>query len=578
MQKKSLKKRILTKIAFALTAATVVSTIVAYIYFSQIVEKQKINDEQIKLRQIVSQLDFMVEDIENFTRSIAIDQTIQKNLNKNLFKNEFEKTKLRFEVGKQLVFYNSLRNYIGVSMLKGENGLYYSSRNLTEDVYFQQKFELKEISEYEQREDMVFSDPYYSTESEISQSVICYKTVIRDMNSASGIIGELYLDIYLKYFTDQIANYAKDYENVFLTGNSQNILYEKISEEGNEAISLNKKEDLKKAEKAGKGYLISEKVNSTGWTISTYLSNQYLWGQSRFVLDFFLLFFIISITLLLMMTSGILENMIKPITVLTKAMEQMKHGELKTELSIHTGDEIELLYKRFQEMLDEIHQYMEQKLEDEHQKKEMAFDIMLSQINPHYLYNVLNTVVYIAVAEKNKRIVDIVNALIHTLQDTLKVGEKNIYTTIEKEMELVECYLTIQRYRYPDVFSVKVTCDEELSGCIIPKTSIQPLVENAILHGIIPSEKTGMITIKIQKEDRDILIMVSDNGIGMEQDKIEKFMSEQEFEEKKESGRHIGITNIRDRIKYLYGEPYGVTIESRELEYTMVKVLIPFKM
>lgn len=82
MAKKSLKKRILTKIAFALTAATVVSTIVAYIYFSRIVREQKIHDEQIKLRQIVSQLDFMVEDIQNFTRSIAIDQTIQENLNK----------------------------------------------------------------------------------------------------------------------------------------------------------------------------------------------------------------------------------------------------------------------------------------------------------------------------------------------------------------------------------------------------------------------------------------------------------------------------------------------------------------
>lgn len=578
MEKKSLKKRILTKIAFALTAATVVSTIVAYIYFSRIVRDQKIHDEQIKLRQIVSQLDFMVEDIQNFTRSIAIDQTIQENLNKKTYKNEFDKTKRRFEVGKQLVFYNSLRNYIGVSMLKGTNGLYYSSRNLMGDVYFQEKFALKEIQEYEAEDSLVFSNPYYSIEAEISQSVICYKTVIRDMNSASEILGVLYLDIYLKYFTDQIANYAKDYENVYLTGNSANILYQKeIEEKESSYFSVLTESSRQKVEKVKNGYLLREDVKSTGWSVNTFLSNNYLWQQSRFVLDFFLLFFVISITLLLVMTSRILESMIHPITRLTKAMEQMEYGELRSNLSIHTGDEIELLYRRFREMLEEIQQYMEEKLADEHQKKEMEFDIMLSQINPHYLYNVLNTVVYIAVAEKNKRIVEIVNALIHTLQETLKVGEKNIYTTIEKEIQLVECYLTIQRYRYPDVFQVEIFCEEELKKCVIPKTCIQPIVENAILHGIIPGETKGEIRVRIQKAEKKIQITVVDNGVGMDSGKIRKFMSGEALEEKAEERKHIGITNIRDRIQFLYGEPYGIWIDSRINEYTVVKVLLPIQ-
>lgn len=93
------------------------------------------------------------------------------------------------------------------------------------------------------------------------------------------------------------------------------------------------------------------------------------------------------------------------------------------------------------------------------------------------------------------------NALIHTLQETLKVGEKNIYITIEKEIELVECYLTIQRYRYPDVFQVEICCEEELKKCVIPKTCIQPIVENAILHGIIPGETNGVIRVRIREAE-----------------------------------------------------------------------------
>ena len=186
------------------------------------------------------------------------------------------------------------------------------------DVYFQEKFELEEIQEYEARDDMVFSNPYYSIESEISQSVICYKTVIRDMNSASEILGVLYLDIYLKYFTDQIANYAEDYENVYLTGNSANILYQKkIEEKESGYFSEHTESNRHNVEKVEKGYLIREDIIAAGWSVNTFLSNKYLWQQSKFVLDFFLLFFVISITLLLVMTSRILESMIHPITRLT---------------------------------------------------------------------------------------------------------------------------------------------------------------------------------------------------------------------------------------------------------------------
>ena len=124
-------------------------------------------------------------------------------------------------------------------------------------------------------------------------------------------------------------------------------------------------------------------------------------------------------------------------------------------------------------------------------------------------------------------------------------------TTIEKELELTKCYLDIQRYRYPDFFQVEVVCEEDLKDCLVPKTMIQPLVENAILHGILPTEASGKIWIIIQKQ-----------GETMAENKTRK---------------HIGVENVRDRIHYLYGEGFGMEIQSTQGKGTTVILTLPVK-
>ncbi|PHV71974.1 hypothetical protein CS063_00420 [Sporanaerobium hydrogeniformans] len=576
MKKKRLKKRILLNIFLVLSFAMIASTAITYLYFENIVKNQKISDERSKMHQVLNQINFMVEDIESAVKSMIVDEVMQEQLGKEYFENEYERIKNMDTISKRLIFYNSLRTYIGCSFLELKNGRRYSSSGSSlEADYLNRKFENEDFKTFKESGKR-FSDPYFGLDTGTIQPVICYKSEMWDKYHFGEKQGNLYLEIYLEYFLKQIRIYGQEYENVYLIDDRQKCLYSK-GETEQIKVFMAEEGRLKKQEvkRVTGGYLIYEKVESTGWILCTLISNDYLWERCKFVLEFFVLIFLGSLGLMLLSTSRLMENIIRPITRLSEQMEHIDYNKLEMCEMVYTHDEIQTLYECFDKMLKEICKGIEDKMKYEKQKKEMEFDIMLSQINPHYLYNVLNTVVYLAVAEKNQKIVEIVKALIYSLQETLNIGEQHINTIIRKELELTECYLTIQKYRYPHRFEMIIQCEEELKELIVPKTIIQPLIENAILHGILPTEQTGTIELKIEKKDGSLWITVEDNGIGIEEEQLRRFNTDAKNSYIKNGRKHIGVANVRDRICYLYGEPYGMEIRRKELGGTIVLLRLP---
>lgn len=575
--KRKLKTRILKNIILALVVTSVITTIVAYLYFNKVVKEQVINNERVKLSQMIHQLTFMVIDIENFSKSIVIDPSIQEIITDISFDNEFQKVKKNHEVANKLVFYKSLRNYIGVVVLTGVNGNNYGSISYADELYYKQKFDLPELKNYIEDESLIFSDPYEAFEYDVSGCVVSYRTVIRQLSDIDQIAGELYVDIYLDYFLSEIESYANDYENVFLIGNNGKLIYIK-----DDQLDIPDFEQVHNIDSRGSiirtssGYVLVQPITNMNWTLATYVSDEYIWRKSNFVLNFFIVFFIMSIVLSVVLIARIIDNMVRPISKLTQAMDTIQYETMEVDLNIDTGDEIELMADRFKEMLQEINGYMKQVMENEKKQKEMSFDILLSQINPHYLYNVLNTVVYLSAANKNGEVIEVVKAMIYTLQETLKVGEKHIFTTLEQELKLLTSYLTIQKYRYPNWFEVRVQCDESLYPAIVPKTILQPIVENGLFHGIIPSEESGIIYVSIDEEDDVMKIIVENTGIPVDIVKANNILYGHQMEKEEHNRKkHIGIKNINDRIQHLYGEDYGLTIESRSSGGAKVTITFP---
>lgn len=207
-------------------------------------------------------------------------------------------------------------------------------------------------------------------------------------------------------------------------------------------------------------------------------------------------------------------------------------------------------------------------------QKNAEIALLQSQVNPHFLYNTLESILWLAGIQKNTGITKITRCLISLLKNLAKgVGEK---ITLGEEIALLNDYAELQSIRYMDVFSLVNKIPEHFYDCVIIKFSLQPLVENAIFHGIVPSERCGAITLDAVREGDDLIISVEDNGIGIEPPDL-KELSEQMERSRATGFTGIGLSNVNNRFKLSYGEQYGLTFESKSGHFTRVMMRFPIE-
>ena len=576
IRKKQLKWRILSNFALILAVSMVVSSLIGFWYFEQVVREQKISDERSRLQQVASQLAFMTEDIRQFAKNVLIDEELQQFMEEDVSDSEYLKQRRSNKITTRLIFYESLRSYIKNTIIKMEDNTHYGSRYDTADTaYVERKLEREEIAKYDAQGEYSFSD-LYTEDTQGGASLICFQMQMYDKYHFGKRKGTLYMELDAEYLLDPIHTYAGADNYVCMVGEYGNLLYGQ-DPDGALFECLNAQGEFTEGiYKTANGYLICNDIEGAGWKLCTLVTNGYLWERSSFVLWFFLCSYLFSVSLILIFISRRLESMIWPITKLSAQMEAIEYSGISLIETVHTGDEIETLYNSFGHMLMQLKKGEEERIRYQEQKHRMEYDITMSQIHPHYLYNVLNTVVYLAAAGKNKDVVEIVHALIATLHSTLEIGNESVETTLEKEIALTESYLNIQKYRYPDIFKADIRCKEELMQCRVPKIVIQPLVENAILHGILPAERPGNVQVLVSVEKGILQILVEDDGVGIEAEYLERFLKGEEILSGQDGRKHIGISNVRDRICYLYGDEYGMEIKNREGGGTSVLLKLPY--
>ena len=201
--------------------------------------------------------------------------------------------------------------------------------------------------------------------------------------------------------------------------------------------------------------------------------------------------------------------------------------------------------------------------------------ILREQIKPHFLYNTLDSIQWMAKRYQAMDIVETVRALSNFFRISLSSGKE--YITLREEMTLVRSYLEVQKFRYEDLFEYEPTYDDELLDCMVPRLILQPLVENALYHGIKESDRErGNIRICVCRETAEsLLISVSDDGAGMSQEECDRMNGLLRMEERPEEIRAFGVLNVHDRIRFSYGEPYGLYYRPGEEGGTIAEVRIP---
>lgn len=263
----------------------------------------------------------------------------------------------------------------------------------------------------------------------------------------------------------------------------------------------------------------------------------------------------------------------RPIRKLSEVTDQVAKGDLSVRSDVRTGAEVTMLNDSLNTMIDKINELLEQVKKEQVSLRKAEFELLQSQINPHFLYNTLDTIVWLAESGEQKKVVRMVGSLSDFFRASLNQGKDIV--SIREELMHVRSYLEIQQVRYQDIMQYEINIPEELNPYMIPKITIQPLVENALYHGIKNKRGLGKIIITGVKEKDYFRLIIEDNGIGINKDRLMQIRKE--ITNNKLDGKGIyGLYNVNERIRLNFGEEYGVSIESNYGEGTTVSIKLPY--
>lgn len=321
----------------------------------------------------------------------------------------------------------------------------------------------------------------------------------------------------------------------------------------------------------GKQSLVSVKVfDKLGWKIISIVPLDEITMENKQITRLILIIGALCLIFAFITAYIVSVTITKPILNMAGIMHSIKQGNMELRAKAYSTDEIGQLGEGFNNLMERIQELMHQIYNEQKWKRESDFKLLQSQIKPHFLYNTLETIIAFIKLDLKDNAIRTTKALAAFYRTSLNKG--NDIITIGDEVQLNENYLSIQKFRYMEYLDYKLEFDEAILHYNIPKLTLQPLIENAIYHGIKEKQEKGFLSIKGYLDNDRIKIEVLDNGVGMDQETIDQLLHPNNQMEHPVS---FGVNNVNARLKLLYGECYGLTIESKKNNYTKVTVLLP---
>jgi len=323
--------------------------------------------------------------------------------------------------------------------------------------------------------------------------------------------------------------------------------------------------------------IITRPLGTKGWYIVECIDESQLSEHTFSILFSIVLITIAAASCIGIFLSWFLSRTVNmPVRQLQARIRRIEDGDFSRDLSTEWPHELGDIGKTINDLSENVLLLMEQRIEDERQKREYEYKMLQSQINPHFLYNTLNSIKWMATIQNSPGIAEMTTSLSHLLKDISK-GATNL-VSIKHELELLNDYFIIQQYRYGGTITLTFNVeDDALLSCQILKFTLQPLVENAIFHGIEPKGTAGSIVIHLyQDKESDIHIDVTDDGIGMEPELAGRLL-EMEAPASSSFFKEIGVSNVHKRLQYEFGSRYGLSIRSEAGSFTTISILLPFR-
>ncbi len=573
---KTIQSTMMVSFTVLMVIAVVTFMVIAVHYTNNSIYENSVN----YTTQIVQQVNYDIDSYMEFLENISYIVSRSGDVSNYLFnekQSEQEKERERDRIIAQFQTIMDSRSDIYNIAAVAENG-----RSILNDgqARFTEYIDIYEESWYKQAMEkkggMSISSSHVQNAIEDSYKwVITLSKALVNYNTGENE-GVFFVDLNYRSISELCSNnkignkgyiFILDEEGKIVYHPKQQLLYGGLIHENISEIMLSKEDYFVSGENL---YTLS-KSYKTGWTVVGVVNTEELFKNNKKAESMYLIVSIVLLTGVLLISSVISKEITKPIRQLRDSMSMVEEGEFeKANVSITTQNEIGSLANSFNVMTEKIHTLMEQNMYEQRQKRKNEMKALQAQINPHFLYNTLDSIIWMSEAGRNDEVVLMTSALARLLRQSISNDREQV--TIAEEVDYVKSYLTIQKMRYKDKLEYSIHVSPEISKVKIIKFALQPLVENAIYHGLKYKETRGNLIIRGYKEGEKAYIIIEDDGAGIPAE-IKAHIFE---ERKKEKGRKgVGAPNVQKRLQLYYGPEYGLTYQDREGGGTVVVVTVP---
>jgi two-component system sensor histidine kinase YesM len=416
-------------------------------------------------------------------------------------------------------------------------------------------------------------------------------SLVRELRDAKGS-SRGYIQVDLNYaIIDGLCRDAQpgDSGYVFILGSSGDIVYHPRQQLVYSSLKTERIPSLLELRSGflatsvdGRDILYTAKPSeNTGWIIVvvSYLSE--LLEGTRRALYTFILLAILCFALSVVVSSLISSRISRPIEALRKSMQEVERGNFDIDITVECENEVYQLARDCDIAVKKVRDLIEQNRKEGEQKRLLELRALQAQINPHFLYNTLDSIIWMVELGENEEAIDVTSSLARFFR--LGISRGSEYISIRTEIEYLETYLSIQKTRYKNKLDYEISFEPEIYECRLLKLLVQPLVENAIYHGIKNKESPGIVRVSGKREGGSIAIRVDDDGVGMDSARLEMLRRRlaappgkaSESDADSQSSGGVGVRNVQERIQLCFGTEYGLSFDSRPGEGTTAVIRIP---
>ncbi|WP_332634211.1 sensor histidine kinase [Halalkalibacter flavus] len=576
MRNLSIQKRLFLLITSFIVLTLAILSIVVYIYFFQNMKERELEFATRLSNETKQSIEIILQIVTNASISLSRDENILNALEKSVDDTIQEGKEDKHQINTMLQNMVHTNEYLSGMYIIGNNNMFFSS----DWGVNQQK--LREVYNIDLQGELVKNSYFTSTRNEnyhFFSDMEVISLMIPVFSDKGEKIGLIINDLNSMYIEEILATSSASRNERVLVVNSENDLLYTVPNNVNLSyivseipnISTLEKTTINKKVFGENSIIVLDSIDYTDWTIIHIISTEGIYEAIN-KLGFIFLAILLSLILLSFITTYRLSvSFTKPIVLLNEKIKQVEKGNMDASINVTSTDELGQLSRAFNNMVKKLELLIKNTVVEEKKKMEIEFQLLQSQINPHFLYNTLDSIKWLAVMQNVTNISEMITSLIHLLR--YNVSNPKFIVTLEDEIKTVKNYVNIQKYRYGDTFSVSYDISNEAYSCCVLKFLLQPLIENAIYHGMEANEENGEIIIRAKVEEEYLIIEVEDNGPGMEEQVEDRVVSY----DKKKMHSGIGLQNIRERIHLYFGSTYGLVIDSEKGKGTTIILYLPYK-